>query len=184
MMSTTRRTSQVMTLLVACFGLFMVLLDSSIVTVALPTIQADLHAHLSDLQWVLDAYFLPWATLMLTAGTLGDRFGRKRLFLAGLVLFTLGSLFCGLAPTLGWLLAGRAVQGVGAAAILPGSLSVLVAAYPDPRKLAQAVGLWAGLSGLGLATTCRVAQPARRAPRLAGPGAGDGRSGVCDPGPH
>ena len=150
-MSTTPRTSQVITLLVTCFGLFMVLLDSSIVTVALPTIQADLHANLSDLQWVVDAFLLPWAVLMLTAGTLGDRFGRKRLFLAGLVLFTFGSLFCGLAPTLGWLLAGRAVQGVGAAAILPGSLSVLVAAYPDPRKLAQAVGLWAGLSGLGLA---------------------------------
>ena len=100
-MSTTRRTSQVMTLLVTCFGLFMVLLDGSIVTVALPTIQADLHANLSDLQWVVDAFLLPWAALMLTAGTLGDRFGRKRLFLAGLVLFTVGSLFCGLAPTLG-----------------------------------------------------------------------------------
>ena len=129
-MSTTHRTSQVITLLVTCFGLFMVLLDGSIVTVALPTIQADLHAHLSDLQWVVDAFLLPWAVLMLTAGTLGDRFGRKRLFLAGLVLFTVGSLFCGLAPTLGWLLAGRAVQGVGAAAIMPGSLAVLAAAFP------------------------------------------------------
>jgi DHA2 family methylenomycin A resistance protein-like MFS transporter len=88
---------------------------------------------------------------MLTAGTLGDRFGRKRLFLAGLVLFTVGSLLCGLAPTLGWLLAGRAVQGVGAAAIMPGSLAVLAAAYPEPRKLAQAISLWAGVSGLGLA---------------------------------
>jgi EmrB/QacA subfamily drug resistance transporter len=150
-MSTTRRTSQVITLLVTCFGLFMVLLDSSIVTVALPTIQADLHANLSDLQWVVDAFLLPWAALMLTAGTLGDRFGRKRLFLAGLVLFTVGSLLCGLAPTLGWLLVGRAVQGVGAAAIMPGSLALLVAAFPDPRQRAQAIGLWAGVSGLGLA---------------------------------
>src|SRR5215472_18858097 len=107
MMSTTRRTSQVITLLVTCFGLFMVLLDASIVNVALPTIQADLHAQLSDLQWVVAAYTLPFAVLMLTAGTLGDRFGRKRLFLGGLVLFVLGSLLCGLAPTLGWLLAGR-----------------------------------------------------------------------------
>jgi MFS family permease len=111
--------TQVITLLVTCFGLFMVLLDASIVNVALPTIQADLHANLSDLQWVVDAYTLPFAALLLTAGTLGDRFGRKRLFLAGLVLFVLGSTFCGFAPTLGWLLFGRVVQGVGAAALMP-----------------------------------------------------------------
>src|SRR5215470_2484157 len=151
MMSTTRRASQVMTLLVTCLGLFMVFLDGSIVNVALPTMQADLHAQLSDLQWVVDAYTLPFAALMLTAGTLGDRFGRKRLFLGGLVLFMLGSLLCGLAPTIGWLLVGRAVQGTGAAALSPGSLAVLVAAFPEPRKLAQAIGLWAGVSGVGLA---------------------------------
>ena len=150
-MSTTHRSSQVITLLVTCFGLFMVLLDASIVNVALPTIQADLHANLSDLQWVVDAYTLPLAALMLTAGTLGDRFGRKRLFLAGLVLFVLGSLLCGFAPALGWLLFGRAVQGVGAAALLPGSLSVLVSAFPEPRVRAQAIGLWAGVSGVALA---------------------------------
>ena len=150
-MSTTQRTSQVITLLVTCFGLFMVLLDASIVNVALPTIQADLHANLSDLQWVVDAYTLPFAALMLTAGTLGDRFGRKRLFLAGLVFFMLGSLFCGFAPTLGWLLFGRAVQGVGAAALMPGSLAVLVSAFPEPRARAQAIGIWAGVSGVALA---------------------------------
>ena len=150
-MSTTRRTGQVMTLLVTCFGLFMVLLGASIVNVALPTIQADLHAQLSDLQWTIDAYTLPFAALMLTAGTLGDRFGRKRLFLAGLMLFVLGSLLCGLSPTLGWLLAGRAVQGAGAATLMPGSLAVLVAAYPDPRQRAQAIGIWAGVSGVALA---------------------------------
>ena len=150
-MSTTRRTSQVITLLVTCFGLFMVLLDASIVNVALPTIQADLHAQLSDLQWTIDAYTLPFAVLMLTAGTLGDRFGRKRLFLAGLVLFVFGSLLCGLAPTLGWLLVGRAVQGAGAAALMPGSLAVLVAAFPEPRQRAQAIGIWAGVSGVALA---------------------------------
>jgi EmrB/QacA subfamily drug resistance transporter len=150
-MSTTHRTNKLITLLVTCFGLFMVLLDASIVNVALPTIQADLHANLSDLQWVVDAYTLPLAALLLTAGTLGDRFGRKRLFLAGLVLFVLGSLLCGLAPTLDWLLFGRVVQGVGAAALLPGSLSVLVAAFPEPRERAQAIGLWAGVSGVALA---------------------------------
>src|SRR5215467_9851129 len=111
MMSATPRANQTMTLVVTCLGFFIVLLDASIVSVALPTIQADLHAHLSDLQWVVDAYILPFAALMLTAGTLGDRFGRKRLFLAGLVLFVLGSLLCGFAQTLVWLLVGRAVQG-------------------------------------------------------------------------
>jgi EmrB/QacA subfamily drug resistance transporter len=151
MMSTTRRTGQLITLLLTCFGLFMVLLDASIVNVALPTIQADLHANLSDLQWVIDAYTLPLAVLLLTAGTLGDRFGRKRLFLSGLVLFLIGSTFCGFAPTLGWLLFGRVVQGIGAAALLPGSLSVLVAAFPEPGQRAQAIGLWAGISGVALA---------------------------------
>jgi EmrB/QacA subfamily drug resistance transporter len=151
MMSEVPRTNKVITLLVTCFGLFMVLLDASIVNVALPTIQSDLHANLSDLQWVVDAYTLPLAALLLTAGTLGDRFGRKRLFLGGLVLFVLGSLLCGFAPTLDWLLVGRVVQGVGAAALLPGSLSVLVAAFPEPRERAQAIGLWAGVSGIALA---------------------------------
>jgi len=150
-MSTTHRGSQVITLVVTCLGLFMVFLDGSIVNVALPTIQTDLHAQLSDLQWVVDAYTLPFAALMLTAGTLGDRFGRKRLFLFGLVLFVLGSLLCGVAPTLGLLLVGRAVQGTGAAALSPGSLAVLVAAFPEPRQRAQAIGLWAGISGVGLA---------------------------------
>src|SRR3989442_9277025 len=151
MMSEVHRTNKVITLVVTCLGLFMVLLDASIVNVALPTVQVDLHANLSGLQWVVDAYTLPFAALMLTAGTLGDRFGRKRLFLAGLVLFLFGSLLCGLAPALGWLLFGRVVQGVGAAALTPGSLSVLVAAFPEPRERAQAIGIWAGISGVALA---------------------------------
>jgi EmrB/QacA subfamily drug resistance transporter len=150
-MSEVHRTNKVVTLILTCLGLFMVLLDASIVNVALPTIQADLHANLSDLQWVVDAYTLPFAALLLTAGTLGDRFGRKRLFLAGLVLFLLGSTLCGFAPTLGWLLFGRVVQGAGAAALMPGSLSVLAAAFPEPRERAQAIGIWAGISGVALA---------------------------------
>src|SRR5215470_3860022 len=151
MMNAIQRKSSVITLVVTCLGSFMILLDASIVTLALPRIQADLHTGLSDLQWTIDAYTLPFAALMLTAGTLGDRFGRKRLFLAGLVLFVLGSLLCGLAPTLGWLLFGRAVQGVGAAALSTGSLAVLAAAFSDPRARAQAIGLWAGISGVALA---------------------------------
>src|SRR5260370_39892889 len=90
MMSTTHRGSPVITLVVTCLGAFMILLDASIVTLDLPRIQVDLHANLSDLQWTIDAYTLPFAVLMLTAGTFGDRFGRKRLFLVGLVLFLIG----------------------------------------------------------------------------------------------
>jgi EmrB/QacA subfamily drug resistance transporter len=145
------RATKLGTLAVTCIGLFMVLLDASIVTVALPTIQRDLHAQLSDLQWVVDAYTLPFAVLLLTAGTLGDRFGRKRVFLVGLVVFTLGSALCGIAPTLGWLIAGRVLQGAGGAALSPGSLSVLAAAFTVPRERTQAIGIWSGVSGIALA---------------------------------
>ncbi len=150
-MSKAHRASRVITLVVTCLGSFMVLLDTSIIVTALPTIQSYLHTNLSDLQWVVDAFTLPFAALMLSGGTLGDRFGRKRFFLLGLVLFLIGSLFCGFAPTLGWLLFGRAAQGVGAAVLAPGSLSVLAAAFPERRERAQAIGIWAGVSGLGLA---------------------------------
>jgi EmrB/QacA subfamily drug resistance transporter len=151
LMHATPRASKLITLVVTCLGSFMVLLDTTIVVTALPTIQSNLHTNLSDLQWAVDAFTLAFAALMLTGGTLGDRFGRKRFFLLGLVLFLIGSTFCGFAPALGWLLFGRAVQGVGAAALAPGSLSVLAAAFPEPRERAQAIGIWAGVSGLGLA---------------------------------
>jgi DHA2 family methylenomycin A resistance protein-like MFS transporter len=151
MMSKTQRASKVITLVVTCLGSFMVLLDATIVVTALPTIQSHLHANLSDLQWAVDAFTLSFAALILTGGTLGDRFGRKRFFLLGLVLFLIGSTLCGFAPTLDWLLFGRVVQGVGAAVLAPGSLSVLAAAFPEPRERAQVIGIWAGVSGLGLA---------------------------------
>src|SRR5215469_5632429 len=138
MMNTASRLRKTITLVVTCLGTCIVLLDTTIVSTALPTIQNSLHAQLSDLHWTIDAYTLPFAALMLTGGTLGDRFGRKRFFLLGLILFVIGSAFCGFAPTLGWLLFGRAAQGVGAAALAPGSLSVLAAAFPDPRERTQA----------------------------------------------
>lgn len=150
-MSKTPRASKVITLVVTCLGSLMVLLDTTIIVTALPTIQRTLHTNLPDLQWAIDAFTLSFAALMLTGGTLGDRFGRKYFFLLGLVLFLIGSTFCGFAPTLGWLLFGRVVQGVGAAALAPGSLSVLVSAFPEPRERVQAIGIWAGVSGLGLA---------------------------------
>lgn len=150
-MSNESRPNKAITLTVTCIGSFMLLLDTSIVTLALPKIQVDLHTNLVALQWIVDAYILPFAVLMLTGGTLGDRFGRKRLFLSGLTLFVIGSLISGFAPSLGWLLLGRATQGVGAAALSPGSLSVLAAAFPEPKSRAQAIGAWGGISGIGLA---------------------------------
>lgn len=145
------RARKISTLLITCIGFFMVLLDASIVTIALPTIQSNLHASLSGLQWVVDSYTLPFAVLLLTAGALGDRFGRKRLFLVGLAIFTLGSALCGIAPTLELLIMGRVLQGVGGAALSPGSLSVLASAFPEPRERAQAIGIWSGVSGIALA---------------------------------
>jgi DHA2 family methylenomycin A resistance protein-like MFS transporter len=139
------------TLAVTCLGFFMVLLDVSIVTVALPTIQSGLRASLADLQWVVDAYTLPFAVLLLTAGTLGDRYGRKRLFMVGLGVFIAGSGFCGLATDLRWLIVGRVLQGAGGAALAPGSLSLLASAFTDPRERIQALGLWSGISGIAIA---------------------------------
>jgi DHA2 family methylenomycin A resistance protein-like MFS transporter len=139
------------TLFTMCFALFMAMLDNTVVNVALPTIQRDFGSGVSGLQWIISAYTLFFAALMLTGGTLGDLYGRKRFFLIGLVVFSSGSLLCGLAPSLHWLVVGRAVQGIGAAALLPGTLSILITTFPDPKERAQAIGLWAGVSGLALA---------------------------------
>ncbi|MFE6780396.1 MFS transporter [Streptomyces sp. NPDC057702] len=129
----------------------MVLLDSTIVGAALPDMRQRLDAGLSDLQWIVDAYVLLVAMLLLVGGVFADRFGRKRLFLTGVVVFTLASVLCAIAPTTGWLIAGRVVQGVGAAALSPASMALLANAYPEPRERVRAIGLWAGLSGIGLA---------------------------------
>jgi EmrB/QacA subfamily drug resistance transporter len=138
-------------LTMACLGQFMVLLDSTIVGVALPDMQEQLHTQLTGLQWIVDAYVLLVAMLLLTGGVFADRFGRKRVFLTGAVVFTLASVVCALAPSLGWLITGRVLQGVGAAALSPGSLALLAAAYPVAQDRVKAIGLWAGLSGIGLA---------------------------------
>ena len=145
------RQAKVLTLLCMCFALFMAMLDNTVVNVALPKIQADLGAGVSGLQWVVDAYTLLFASLLLTGGTLGDIYGRKRLFQIGLVIFTTGSLLCGLAPNITFLILSRALQGVGAAALIPSTLSIITHTFPDPRERAQAIGIWAGVSGLALA---------------------------------
>jgi len=145
------RRTRLLTLGAMCFALFMAMLDNTVVNVALPRIQVHMGSGVSGLQWIIDAYTLVFASLMLTGGTLGDIFGRKRFFLLGLSVFTAGSLLCGLAPSLAVLIAGRAVQGLGAAALLPGTLSILTNTFHDPRERAQAIGIWAGISGLALA---------------------------------
>jgi MFS transporter, DHA2 family, methylenomycin A resistance protein len=145
------RQTKLLTLFAMCFALFMAMLDNTVVNVALPRIQESLGAGVSGLQWVVDAYTLLFASLLLTGGTLGDLFGRKRLFMAGLIIFSLGSLLCGLSGSIGFLIASRALQGVGAAALIPSTLSIITHTFPDPRERAQAIGLWAGVSGLALA---------------------------------
>ncbi len=144
------RRTKLLTLGLSCLGLFMVLLDLTIVNNALPSIQRHLGASVSGLQWIIDAYTLVFASLLLTTGALSDRQGRKRWFLIGLSVFTAGSALCGLAPNLGVLIGARALQAVGGAALSPASLSLLTSAFPDPRERAQAIGLWSGVSGLSL----------------------------------
>src|SRR4249920_1303171 len=110
------------TLAAVAFGLFMIMLDNTVVNVALPSIERDLHVSLSSLEWVVTAYALTFAALLITGGKLGDLFGRRRMFIVGIAIFTLSSLACGLAPSSGFLIGARAVQGVGAALMNPASL--------------------------------------------------------------
>jgi DHA2 family methylenomycin A resistance protein-like MFS transporter len=145
------RRNKVLTLIAMCFALFMAMLDNTVVNVALPRISTDLGSSLSGLQWIIDAYTLIFASFMLTGGTLGDILGRKRCFLTGLAIFTAGSLLCALAPSLSVLIAGRGVQGLGAAILMPGTLAILTNTFLDPKERAQAIGIWAGISGLALA---------------------------------
>ncbi|MFB9685345.1 DHA2 family efflux MFS transporter permease subunit [Amycolatopsis plumensis] len=150
-MQTEVRTGRAALLAVTGLGQFMVLLDSTIVGAALPDMQWRLGTGLSGLQWIVDAYVLLVAMLLLSGGVFADRFGRKRVFLAGVAVFTAASAVCSAAPSLGWLVAGRVLQGVGAAALSPASLALLAAAHPVPADRVRAIGLWAGLSGIGLA---------------------------------
>jgi EmrB/QacA subfamily drug resistance transporter len=141
---------KVIVLLTMCFALAMAMLDNTVVNVALPTLNRELGATVSDLQWIVDGYVLAFASLLLTGGILGDRYGRKRMFLSGLAIFTIASLACGLASSSGELIAFRALQGIGAALLMPGTLSILTVTFP-PHERAKAIGLWAGMSGLALA---------------------------------
>jgi DHA2 family methylenomycin A resistance protein-like MFS transporter len=137
-------------LVVMCVGYFLVLLDVTIVNVALPSIAAGVGASVSGLQWVVDGYALALASLMLAGGTAGDLRGHKRVVLSGLTVFGVGSLGCATAPDVAVLVAGRVVQGVGAALLLPGTLAIISHAYPDAGEQARAIGIWAGIGSLAL----------------------------------
>ena len=129
---------------------FMVVLDSSVVLTALPRMQRDLHASLASLQWTVNAYGIAFAAGIITAAALGDRFGRRRIFNIGLALFTLASAACALAPDTAELIAARTVQGLGAAVVMPLSLTILTSAFP-PRRRGLIVGIYGGLAGLAVA---------------------------------
>ena len=138
------------TLAAVSFGLFMIMLDNTVVNVALPSIQEELGADLSQLQWIVTGYALSFAALMLIGGKLADAFGRRLIFVVGIVVFTGASLWCGLADSGEMLIAARVVQGMGAALMNPATLSIIAATFP-PKQRGMAIGIWAGVSALALA---------------------------------
>ena len=135
-------------LLTMCLGVLVAQIDTSVVNLALTHIRADLAADVAQLQWVVDAYNLTYATLLLTGGVLADLYGRRRIFALGIVLFTAGSLICGLAPNAATLIAGRTVAGLGAALQVPTTLAILTVTYPKPEERALPLGIWASCNGL------------------------------------
>jgi EmrB/QacA subfamily drug resistance transporter len=138
------------TLAAVTFGLFMIMLDNTVVNVALPSIQDELGISQAGLEWVVNAYALTFGVLLLTGGKLADLLGRRRIFIIGLVIFTASSLACGMATGSSMLIAARTVQGVGAALMNPATLSIITATFP-PRQRGMAIGIWAGVSAMALA---------------------------------
>src|ERR671932_481375 len=138
------------TLAAVSFGLFMIMLDNTVVNVALPAMQRSLGVSASELEWVVVGYALTFATFMLTGGKLADLYGRRLLFVVGLAIFTAASLACGLATSAGFLIAARVVQGVGSAIMNPATLGIITATFP-PRQRGTAIGIWAGTSAMALA---------------------------------
>ncbi len=136
---------------ICCLSLFIVGVDVTIVNVALPSIQYDFHATVSDLQWTIDAYTLVIACLLMFSGSLADRFGRRRVFQLGLTIFSIGSLLCSVAPGLGWLVAFRAMQAIGGSMLNPVALSIIFNTFSDPKARARAMGVWGSVFGLSLA---------------------------------
>jgi EmrB/QacA subfamily drug resistance transporter len=145
------RRHRLLVLAICCMSLLLVGLDTTIVNVALPAIHRALHTSVSGLQWTIDAYTLVLASLLMLAGSTGDRIGRRRVFQTGIVVFSLGSLLCGLAPTLGFLIAARVVQAIGGSMLNPVAMSIIRNVFEDPRERAQAIGAWGAVFGLSLA---------------------------------
>src|SRR5258708_5494843 len=145
------RNRRLLVLAICCMSLLIVGLDNTIVNVALPTIQHDLHAGVSGLQWVIDAYTLVLASFLMLAGSTGDRIGRRRTFQTGLAVFALGSLACAFAPSLGWLVVFRMVQALGGAVLNPVAMSIIPNTLTQPRERARAIGVWAGVGGVSIA---------------------------------
>jgi EmrB/QacA subfamily drug resistance transporter len=138
-------------LAICSMSLLIVGLDATIVNVALPSIQRSFHSSLTGLQWTVDAYTLVLASLLMLSGSTADRLGRRRVFRAGLIVFTAGSLACTLSPSLGWLVASRAVQAVGGAMLSPSTMSIVRNTFTDPRERAQAIGVFAAMFGISMA---------------------------------
>jgi EmrB/QacA subfamily drug resistance transporter len=136
-------------LLTCCLSVVVAGLDTTIANVALPSIQKALHAPVSGLQWVVDAYTVVIACLLMFSGSVADRFGRRRVFQVGLALFSLGSLLCGLAPSLGALVGFRALQAVGGAMLNPVAMSIIATTFTEPKERVRAVGMWGAVAGLG-----------------------------------
>src|SRR2546421_1723202 len=146
----TQKTKTIWTFAITAVGIFMVTLDNLVVTTALPVIRRDLHASIESLEWTVNAYTLTFAVLLLTGAALGDRFGRRRMFVVGLGIFTLGSIAAALAPSAGALIAARALQGVGGAIVTPLTLTILSAGVPAAKRGAF-IGAWSGIAGLAVA---------------------------------
>jgi MFS family permease len=136
---------------ICCMSLFIVGLDNTIVNVALPSIQRDLHASVSGLQWTIDAYTLVLASLLMLSGSTGDRLGRRRTFQTGLALFTLGSLLCSLSPSLSWLIGARMIQAVGGSMLNPVAMSIITNTFTDAKERARAIGVWGATVGFSMA---------------------------------
>lgn len=142
---------RLLVLLICCMSLLIVSLDNTVLNVALPSMQRDLEASTSGLQWTIDAYTLVLASLLMLAGSTADRIGRKRVFMAGLVVFSVGSLLCSLAPNLDLLIAARMVQAVGGSMLNPVAMSIITNTFTDPRERARAIGVWGAVVGISMA---------------------------------
>src|SRR5947209_5605010 len=134
-------------LMATILGSSMVFIDGTVVNVALPALQANLNASAVDVQWVVEAYALFLAALLLLGGSLGDHFGRKRVYAIGVTTFALASIWCGLSPSIAQLIAARAVQGIGGALLVPGGLAIISATFPEEER-GQAIGTWSGSTAI------------------------------------